>query len=294
MTQAGEFPYRGVFINLDRSVARRERMEAELSRFGLGGRYSRLAAIEGAFLPAPLGTLKPGEAGAFLSHARALEGALGGGSALHVLEDDALLSEHVGPVIAEAVASGLFRGFDLLFTDVLLSTHLGMLKALKAVFDQATLPPARLLRLADLKPIDLGRENFSCLTSYVVGPASIAKLLALYRTELAQTQPRPVDLFVRDCVQSGRLKAALLFPFVTSFRLDEIAPSTVAAASDPTRASVMVLAVLRYLFFVGRDLALARACLDRATKESRRPENAHHDMMAQALEFILSSDFQEF
>jgi hypothetical protein len=55
-----------------------------------------------------------------------------------------------------------------------------------------------------------------------------------------------------------------------------------------------VLAVLRYLFFVNRDLAKAKAFLDAATKENRRPTNPHHDMIVQALEFVVSADFQEF
>jgi hypothetical protein len=104
----------------------------------------------------------------------------------------------------------------------------------------------------------------------------------------------PVDIFIRDCVRAGRLRAAVLFPFVTSFRLEEIAGSTIAAGSPATKPAVMVLAVLRYLFFVGRDLALAKSCLDAATQQNRRETNAHHRMIVQALEFILSADFEEF
>jgi hypothetical protein len=57
---------------------------------------------------------------------------------------------------------------------------------------------------------------------------------------------------------------------------------------------VIVLAVLRYLFFVSRDLKKAKTFLDAATKENRRPANPHHDMIVQALEFVMSADFQEF
>ena len=56
----------------------------------------------------------------------------------------------------------------------------------------------------------------------------------------------------------------------------------------------MVLAVLRYLFFLNRDSVKAKAFLDAATKENRRPTNPHHDMIVQALEFVISADFQEF
>jgi hypothetical protein len=132
------------------------------------------------------------------------------------------------------------------------------------------------------------------MTSYIVGAKSIDRILALYRAELEKGPTKPVDLFLRDCVFEGRLRAGLLFPFITSFRLDEIAGSTIAEGSQIASPSVMVLAVLRYLFFVGRDLGYAKACLDAATKQNRRETDPHNAMMAQALEFVLSADFQQF
>jgi len=294
MSQVSASSYHGIYINLDRSVRRRDRMETQLAAYGLKDRYTRLSAADGSNLVLARSPLKPGEAGAFLSHARALEEGRGRGPAIHILEDDALLSEHVRPVIEDAIAAGLFERFDILFTDTFVNAHLGMLKGLKAAFDSVELPPSRPLRLSDLQVIDLARENFACLTSYVVGASSVEKMLGLYRVELENSPARPVDLFIRDSVLAGKLRAALLFPFVTSFRLDEVAMSTIAAGTETAKPSVMVLAVLRYLFFAGRDLAYAKSCLDAATRENRTPTNPHHDMMVQALEFILSADFQEF
>jgi len=105
----------------------------------------------------------------------------------------------------------------------------------------------------------------------------------------------PVDLFVRECVHAGKLKAACLFPFPTSFRLDELFGSTIAGeAGAPANPSVSVLAALRYSFFIGRDLDSAKRLLDGATNTGRKPANAHHDMIVQALEFVMSDDFKEF
>jgi hypothetical protein len=239
--------------------------------------------------------LRPGEVGAFFSHMRALESARSsGGAAIHIMEDDALLSEHVRPVIEDAVAAGLFQRFDILFTDVLAAPHLGMLKGLKSVFDRVDAPAKRPLRLSDLQMIDLAGQSFSCLTSYVVGTNSIDRILALYAAEAQGVPSKPVDLFIRECIMSRKLRAAFLFPFVTSFRLEEIAGSTIGGLTPAANPSVMVLAVLRYLFFVDRDLAKAKAFLDVATKGNRRATNPHHDMIVQALEFIISADFQEF
>jgi GR25 family glycosyltransferase involved in LPS biosynthesis len=293
MTRETAPSYQGFYINLDRSVLRDERMQAQLAALGLMDRYTRLPAIDGAVLNRASG-IGTGETGAFLSHARALELAQALGLPVHVLEDDALLSEHIAPVIADAIAAGLFENFDILFTDIFVNAHLGMLKGLKAAFDRTAPPLSRPLRLADLQVLDLARENFACMTSYIVGAKSLDRILALYRAELEKGPTKPVDLFLRDCVFEGRLRAGLLFPFITSFRLDEIAGSTIAEGSQIASPSVMVLAVLRYLFFVGRDLGYAKACLDAATKQNRRETDPHNAMMAQALEFVLSADFQQF
>src|ERR1051326_3811596 len=294
MTREIPASYRGLYINLDRSGGRRERVGAPLSAFGLHERYSRFAAIDGSTLAASGSRLKPGELGAFHSHVAALESGASSGLPLHVLEDDALLSEHVKPVIEDAIAARLFDRFDILFTDTFISPHLGMLKALKGAFDNVPVSGQRPLRLSDLQVLDLARENFACMTSYVVGENAIDKILALFCVDFANGPAKQVDLFLRECVQSGRLRAGLLFPFVTSFDLAEVAASTIAAGSAASGPSVMVLSVLRYLFFVKRDLGYAKACLDAATKQNRRTADPHHEMMAQALEFVLSADFQQF
>jgi hypothetical protein len=287
--------YHGLYINLDRSDARRAAMEAQLAALGLTDRYRRFAAIDGKTLPPSRSELRHGELGAFFSHRRALESARSSaGAAVHIMEDDALLSEHVRPVIEDAIAAGLFQRFDILFTDVLAAPHLGMLKGLKGVFDRIDVPATRPLRLSDLQVLDLAGQNFSCLTSYVVGANSFDRMLGLYAAEGENGPTKPVDLFVRDCILSGKLRAAFLFPFITSFRLEEIAGSTIGGSMVAANPSVIVLAVLRYLFFVNRDCARAKAFLDAATKENRRPTNPHHDMIVQALEFIMSDDFQEF
>jgi GR25 family glycosyltransferase involved in LPS biosynthesis len=205
-------PYRGLYINLDRSTARRERMEAQLAQSGLSDRYSRFAAIDGTALSANAGRIKPGELGAFHSHMRALESAVSDRLPIHILEDDALLSEHVKTVIEDAIAARTFDRFDILFTDTFIPPHVGMLKALKEAFGKITVSDARPLRLHDLQVIDLARENFACLTSYVVGANAVEKVAALCRAELANSPAKPVDLFLRDSVQSDGCAPPCCFP----------------------------------------------------------------------------------
>jgi GR25 family glycosyltransferase involved in LPS biosynthesis len=288
-----EPPFHGLYINLDRSTERRAAMERQLDRHGLAPFYARFAAIDGATLNSARSTIGKGETGCFHSHYRALLSARPRGKFVHIVEDDVLLSDHVRPVIEQAIATNLFDQFDLVFTDTFVAPHLGMLKFLKASFDD--LPPARPVNLETLKVVDLANQNFSCLTSYVVSPKATDRLLALYQQEIALGPRAPVDLFVRGAVNAGQLRAGCLFPFITSFALDEVAKSTLDERSEKTeRHGVMALAALRYSFFVDRDLKLAQHYLDEATRAASSKPDDHRAFIGQALDFVLSDAFKEF
>jgi GR25 family glycosyltransferase involved in LPS biosynthesis len=287
----GQAAYHGLYINLDRSSERRERFDHQLSALGLTGVYARFPALDGAKLNTARIALPPGETGCFFSHVRALETARSRPLPVHILEDDAILSQHVRPVIEDTIAAHLFDRFDLIFTDTFVNCHLGMLKSMKSAFDQSKSRSSRPLRLGDLQVIDLAQQSFACLTSYLVGVRSIDKILSLYQQEIASGLKTPVDLFIRDAVHAGKLRAACLFPFVTSFSLDDVRSSTLHEKNE--KPSVMVLAVLRHSFFVDRDLNAAKRYLDAATGRPRA-EDAHHELIVQAIDFVMSDDFKEF
>lgn len=288
-----EPPYHGLYINLDRSTARRDAMEKQLDRLGLSAFYARFPAIDGTTLNSPRSTIKPGENGCFQSHYRALMSARSRGKCVHMVEDDALLSPSVRPVIEEAIAQNVFEQFDVLFTDIFVPPHLGLLKFLKSSFDG--LPSSRPLRLADLKVVDLADQNFACTTSFVVGAKSIDRVLALYQQEIALGPRAPLDLFLRSAANARQLRAGCLFPFITSFSLDEVAGSTLHELSGKTvEPSVVVLAALRYSFFVDRDLATAKRYLDAATAPARAKRDEHGALIGEVLDFVLSNEFKEF
>jgi GR25 family glycosyltransferase involved in LPS biosynthesis len=285
-----ETAYRGFYINLDRSTERRARMEAQLAALGLSANYTRFAATDGAALNGR-GPLRAGEVGAFHSHTRALDEARKGSGAAHIIEDDAVLCEHTAPAIAGAVAAQFFDRFDILFTDMFVAPHLGLLKVLKTAFDRVLGQGTRALGFGDLQILDLAGQNFSCLTSYVVGPRALERVHALLRQELERGPTLPVDLFLRNCVLQGQLRAACAVPFVTSFDFDDIARSTIVEGVG-ARPSVAVLAALRYSFYAKRDLARANALMDAAIG-TQRPDS-HRALMARAAEFVLSDAFKEF
>ena len=281
--------YRGLYINLDRSRERRDSIEAQFGALGLAARYTRFPGIDGAALPAPSNGLRPGEVGAFHSHTRALEKARGSGTPVHILEDDAILCEHTAPVIEGAIAARLFDTFDILLTDMLVAPHLGLLKSLKAAFAEAGPRP---LSFADVKILDLAGQNFACLTSYIVGTRGAERVHGLCAQELRAGPHLPVDLFIRNCVASGQLRAACTMPFVTSFAFDEVAKSTIVEG-EGARPSVAVLAALRHSFYAKRDLARANAVIDTAIGQHEAAD-PHRDLILRAAGFILSDAFKEF
>jgi len=286
--------YCGIYINLDRSGIRRAAMDAQLEKHAVAPLYKRFAAIDGSMLPRrSTCSIGPGEEGAFRSHTAALREVASHGLPVHILEDDALFSSATRPVIEQALAAGLLDRFDILFTDTFVAPDLGMLKVLTHAFDQtAQLRPGQ-IGLRDVQLIDVSRQNFACLTSYLVSGKGIKRLVALLDAELDSGPRLPIDLFLRQCAHGGRLTAGLLVPFVTSFNLDDVLQSTIAAGAAAAKSSVMVMAVLRHLFFVERNLALAKACLDSAIG-AQKPYTEQSGVIMRALDFILSDEFRQF
>jgi GR25 family glycosyltransferase involved in LPS biosynthesis len=287
--------YHGLYINLDRSEERRRNMESQLAACELQDFYARFPAVDGKTLAPSASPLKPGEVGVFLSHHHALAQASRSGQCVHILEDDALLTPHLRPVIEDAVALNLFDHYDLVFTDSVVNCHLGLMKNLRVLFESVRIPENGLLRLSNLKRMDLAQVFFASFQSYIVGAKSIPRVLALYEQEIANGIKTPVDMFIQQQVLGGKLRAACLFPFITSGRIEDVTASTIADQGERVgRPSVIVMAVLRYLFFIGRDLDYAKRILDAATTGNRKPTDLHHALIMQATEFVMSPDFEEF
>ncbi len=127
--------YRGLYINLDRSTDRRARLEANLADLGIFDRYVRFGAVEGASLPAPLGTLTPGEAGCFASHLEVLNRHRGVHEPLHILEDDVILAPQFDASIRRLLSQGVLDRSDLVFTETFVRPDPWSLRAYKAFYD---------------------------------------------------------------------------------------------------------------------------------------------------------------
>jgi GR25 family glycosyltransferase involved in LPS biosynthesis len=274
---AGASP-RGIYINLDRNPGRRQRMESELARLGLSGSYQRLAAADGTQLTSVGGRLSPGVLGCFMSHIKVLEIASTLRRPIHVLEDDVTPTRHAA-LFANMVAPGIFDQFDIIFTEMWIDADDRVVQALQAVRAEAMPPAGTAFTLDRLRLVNMAQLRVACTASYIVSPGGAARVLASLRAEAARGPTLAIDQFLNGEVQQGRLRAALLLPFLTFSNTDDAALSDIQKIdTDFTK----VLLLLRNSFFVERDLPAIRGAL--ADLRQRRPDDRVLDYVAAAIE----------
>jgi GR25 family glycosyltransferase involved in LPS biosynthesis len=167
-------------------------MEAELARFGLSEKYSRLRGV-----PNVIGTL-----GCYHSHMKALDLARRQEGFFHVLEDDAILSAGVGPFLESEELARLLEKYDLVYLDMWVDPKEA---AVRRYYDALKHPG----------PMDLKGTRIGCVSSYVVSPRSARKLLRLLRNE----KP-PTDVIISRLVQAGSVTAAVMVPFLTGIDIN--------------------------------------------------------------------------
>jgi Glycosyltransferase family 25 (LPS biosynthesis protein) len=233
----------GLYINLDRSSDRRERIEKNIASVGLSGVYRRFAAVDGSTKTARP-PLTPGELGCYLSHCEALTAASTSNGVTHIIEDDVRFSTRTPAVIATAIRAGLLDQFDIVFLDFIVP------------FEPAIWMRCRQqARAAHVTILDITRSTFAGSSSYLVSPRSAKKIKDICNRALCQ-QPRPIDLMIREQANAGSLRAGALIPFTTTVELDNAHTSTIGQRDDaPDAAFDLAMNILRYSFFIEADLA---------------------------------------
>ena len=284
-------PYTGVYINLDRSPQRRHEIEEELRTHKLSDNYIRFPGVDGAMLAAPATNITPGESGCFHAHYQALLRAKEAGKGVHIIEDDVLLSGHVEAFARYAFDSQLFDEFDIIFTDTYVYPNVFMLKVMKDWTDQAFDANGKALPHLNLQIIDLAMREMASLSSYFVGAKSIDRVLNILKDELDAGPTMAVDLCLRKAADTKTLKLGCTVPFLTSLRLEYILDTTITGRYNPaTIHEHMLGALLRYSFFIGRDLD---GYANRYLKEiiDSRPKakpNPHHKLIMDILDVLVS------
>jgi GR25 family glycosyltransferase involved in LPS biosynthesis len=284
-------PYRGVYINLDRSQDRRAAVEAQLSSLKVLDRYTRIPALSGADLESKSSILKPGQLGCFRSHYKALSEMRGAQSCIHVLEDDSVLSEFLPAVIEAEEQKGTFDKFDIVFTETFVGYNAYTLSQFKELTDPlVSCGPKPAFTVADISSAFMAGT-----TSYLVGPRRLDRVLSSYRRGLDAGPGLPIDLFIKQEASQGNLRIGCVFPFITTIRLEW---DSVINTSEPDAEilSRLASAVLRYSFFVNRDFDnYAKASLDLLKAATPGPSrDRHQEVLAQALGFVVSTSFRPF
>ncbi len=285
--------YTGLYINLDRSTERRRRLEEQLAKFNLSGRYTRFEAVDGLKTAAREG-LQPGEVGCFHSHYRALMKGGENGLPVHILEDDILLSQYLDFAARKLVSSDSFGPFDIVFTETFVPPNVSTLAFYKREFDRALAGGRGAIRF---QVKDLKAQHWWGMTSYFVAAASIDKVLRILAEELERGPTMPIDDCLLLAAREGRLMIGCWFPFVTSIMLDGITASTIPGRPKQVgNPSVMLHSLLRYSFFVDRDLeGYARPFLEELVgDESEKPIDVHRDFIVKLLEGIVAGRYRQY
>jgi GR25 family glycosyltransferase involved in LPS biosynthesis len=265
--------YSGVLINLDSQAERLAAMHAGLEVAGLLERYERLSAVVGS---ARQGSrLSPGAMGCFLSHRRTIDMAKPG-SFLHVLEDDVQLSRYFDSAVRAAIGAEALANYDIVFTGlIVVPSDLLMLRGLESAFVQNTRSNVPSFGILDLKGF-----MFAGTGSYLVNPASVAKVRRLLDDALNGPMNQPIDLLYRSAIWDDRLRAGCFFPFLSTTRVDAVATSTIR----PADRTAQMLDVLSAAFYVDADYGqLARAIAPPAA-------NKRLDVVTAALRVMFSED----
>jgi GR25 family glycosyltransferase involved in LPS biosynthesis len=280
--------YAGFYINLDRSLARRAEIEAEISGRGLAHLYRRFPAADGNVLGFPNPHLSSAEIGCFTSHVLLLKQNLPAQSHLHIVEDDAVFSRFTAETVRAVTASAEFEGFDILFTESYVATQNRNYQQCKALYDSSVTRDAA-GRVTDVRTTIIG--YVAGMSSYIVNYRSVPKLLDIFMRELANGTPNPIDLVIREEIRKGAIRVGCLFPFVTTIRLAAVTDNTITDREQDLLTQ-MAANLARYSFFVDCD---HDALGTQARQLLPLPEaDPHHRLLGHILAFSITEQFRPY
>jgi GR25 family glycosyltransferase involved in LPS biosynthesis len=232
------------YINLDSATERRAALEANFARYRRQGwelkRFKALdeATVEKNQVP---GERSWREKGCFLSHMSLIERLGDDGRSFMVMEDDAQLGLASLEIIEGVLAENNNAQWDLLFTDI---SPRQIDTMMMLAFNREYLMGKRMVI-----PLDLAKISFVGATAYVVNGASRRKLL----TYLAAGVPvdTEYDIYLNQGIANGELRAAVLFPFVTT--LSEHSTKTQIQLSSTRTANMARDAFRRMMWLESSD-----------------------------------------
>jgi GR25 family glycosyltransferase involved in LPS biosynthesis len=285
--------YSGFYINLDRSLQRKEEIVSQLRELQLLSHYSRFPAADGNVLKVKKSPLRTGEIGCFTSHYLLLEKNLNQASHLHVIEDDVVLSRATNPILQSLLNSGSLDNFDIVFTDTCVPFDLFIIREYKSLFDSSIEKDesGRILSVKKYTIINLKELYVAATSSFLIHKNSIAKLYTILQREMRRGPLKPVDFFIRDKIREGVIRAACIFPFITSIRLDHLITSTISERPE-YYLSLVALSLLRHSFFVECDWDKCNQLI--VDYFSPVKQDMHQNLLSKVCDFVLSERYKFF
>lgn len=240
----------GYFINLDRSVERKKAIEADLQRLGLLDRYRRFdaSAFDRAVTAqhAVPSFSTPSLTGNWRSHLEIMRCHGDAKALLHVCEDDIRLSQGFA---AHFEAIRWPEVWDIVFFDLFVPNRRSVFKIFRSALKHYLLH-------REYSMLDLDQTGYNGgMSSYIVNPASIDKLLRLLDFEDASKHGiAQIDRYVSQLIAQRRIKAYAVVPFLTSLNVHH-GDSTLHEYPNPTL--MQGLYTLRKSFAVDEVTSLA-------------------------------------
>jgi GR25 family glycosyltransferase involved in LPS biosynthesis len=238
-----------VYLNMDHQVARRQLLEDNFAACRLPDWHlTRIPAvgIDEAARQAIPGRLREVEKAVILSHCKALGHVMLDPGHTLILEDDVLL----GPLSCERIQSAAVAlpedAWDLILTDVSIVEAHAMVRLFSVRRELVKTGEELLLPLRDF--------FFTGTPSYLVNRRFKSRMLQLLRGQASMDVP--IDLFLRDLIVKGEVRAFFTFPFVTS--LSDFGDDSQTQLKD-TEITDMVWNAFRRFMWLHRDIDSAIA-----------------------------------
>jgi hypothetical protein len=217
-----------------------------------------------------------------------LKAAATSNSYVHVLEDDAILSEFLAPVASFGLRLNLFSVFDIVFLDLaIVPGQLENLRAFKLASAKAFRKPKSEISPNDFAFLDIATLDFRGMSSLVVSPHALPKLLELYEAEWQIGPTLALDIFLMRAIHNRRVRAGCILPFLTSMQLDD-ALDTQSDRQD-LEGDVVATNMIRRSFFIGRNMTELKEEVRKFSLKTSavREQDEHYDLLHQLLSYFL-------
>tara|TARA_B100000902_G_scaffold383381_1_gene422186 strand:- start:220 stop:1062 length:843 start_codon:yes stop_codon:yes gene_type:complete len=203
-----------IYINLDSAVDRREAIEENfretMAPHGFALHRLPAVTINDVLQKKIEGSQTDSAKACYLSHVAALEKSLEFSGPVMILEDDACFGRRTGEKLIEVMGKIISSDFawDIFFTDVIFGEFSQMADLMwdNKIFQRRE---RQVFKIFDLKG-----WTFCGMSAYIVHPNAKNKIMETLNGQVMLNHLN--DIYIRDKVQEGALKALTIFPFLTS------------------------------------------------------------------------------